>query len=358
MSEFYEIDFLDVESKRSGDAIAVRYDVEGEIYIHVVDGGFQATGEKLADHINKYYDNPSYIDHVVATHPDQDHAGGLRTILEDFTVGTLWMLRPWDYADELIDRFQRFTSVENLRKRLREIYPNIDALEEIANEKGITILEPFQGKNIAAFTVVSPTKGHYLDMIVESDKTPEAVKIAEEDSAIALGVFELLKKAVSFVKAVWGEEVFSSEETSSENEMSVVQYADLCDHRILLTGDAGRTGLSLAADYTIACGVALPGIDKFQVPHHGSRRNVSTEVLDRWLGECRDQGSESTFSAIVSASKEDEDHPKKAVVRACIHRGANVVSTEGQDLRVSKNAPEREGWIPATSLPYPDDQEE
>lgn len=66
--------------------------------------------------------------------------------------------------------------------------------------------------------------------------------------------------------------------------MSVVQYANLHGHRILLTGDAGRAGLAEAADYAPFAGLALPGIDRFQVPHHGSRRNVSTEILDRWLG--------------------------------------------------------------------------
>ena len=66
--------------------------------------------------------------------------------------------------------------------------------------------------------------------------------------------------------------------------MSVVQYATLCDEKILLAGDAGREGLSEAADSAPFIGLRLPGIDRFHVPHHGSRRNVSTEVLDRWLG--------------------------------------------------------------------------
>jgi hypothetical protein len=43
--------------------------------------------------------------------------------------------------------------------------------------------------------------------------------------------------------------------------------------------------LTEAADYAPHIGLTLPRIDRFQVPHHGSRRNVSTEILDRWLGE-------------------------------------------------------------------------
>ena len=142
--------------------------------------------------------------------------------------------------------------------------------------------------------------------------------------------------------------------------MSVVQYAFLSGERLLLTADAGRAGLSEAADYATLCGVALPGVHKFQVPHHGSRRNVSTELLDRWLGprlqQQRPKGTES-FTAIVSSAKKDPDHPRKAVVRAIIHRGGQVLATEGAHLRTHRNGPAR-NWQAAVPLEYPQEQEE
>ena len=45
-------------------------------------------------------------------------------------------------------------------------------------------------------------------------------------------------------------EVFSPNETSAENEMSIVQYANICGQRVVLTADAGRAALAEAADYT------------------------------------------------------------------------------------------------------------
>jgi beta-lactamase superfamily II metal-dependent hydrolase len=363
MADFFEVDFLDVESDKSGDAITVRYEAGGNHYIHVVDGGFQATGESVVNHIRTYYGNPDYIDHVVVTHPDGDHAGGLRTVLEEFEIGQLWMLRPWNYADEIIDRFANFTSVDNLKRRLREIYPNLAALEEIALERGIPISEPFQGVNIGAFRVVAPTRSRYLDTIVESERTPESVEENRESSFAAIGqaIESVARKTVSFFRSLWGEEVFSPDETSAENEMSVVQYGILCDERILLTGDAGRKGLTEAADYVEGIGVVLPGVDRFQVPHHGSRRNVSTELLNRWLGEplaYKTDPSQSKFTAIISSAKKDESHPRKSVVRAMWHRGAFVATTEGTNVCSSKNAPPRIGWGPITPVDYPEDQEE
>lgn len=176
MTDYFEVDFLDVESGKSGDAICVRYKLRDNTFLHVVDGGFQDTGQKVVDHIREHYDNPAYIDHVVVTHNDGDHAGGLRTVLEEFDVGALWMLRPWIYSNELIGRFLRYTNAENLKKRLREAYPNLVALEEIAERRGIPIYDPFQGNKIGAFTVMAPTPQLFFDMVVELDKTPEPVQ--------------------------------------------------------------------------------------------------------------------------------------------------------------------------------------
>ena len=360
MADYFEIDFLPVGTSKSGDAITIRYEINGICRIHVVDGGYQETGDSVVAHINKYYGSPTTIDHVVVTHPDGDHAGGLRTVLESFAVDMLWMNRPWLHAAELIDRFSRFTSVENLEKRLKELYPSIAALENIALERGIEIREAFQGAAIGEFVILSPSRERYFDLIVDSDKTPEAAK-DQPAAAASYGLLEgILKKAADFIKSLWGDENFSDQDTSSENEMSVVQFAQLCSKKILLTGDAGRTALSDAADFAPMVGLALPGIDRMQIPHHGSRRNVSTEVLDRWHGEVlpiKPAEGEETFTAIVSAAKDDEDHPRKAVRRGFNHRGAAIKCTKGQVLRTSHNAPYREGWSAAPSMDYPEDQE-
>ncbi len=360
MTDFFEIDFLGVESSKSGDAIAIRYEVNGQLRIHVVDGGFQDTGDSLVDHINEYFDTPSTIDSVVLTHPDGDHAGGLRKVLEAFHVNELWMLRPWQFAEELVSRFDRVTSVERLIGRLKEAYPNVATLEKIANEKNIRMRPPFQGEQIGDFVVLAPSKERYLDLILKSDKTPDSQE-AKDVLSDAVGFLEkAARKLFSFVKAAWGEESFSPEETSAENEMSVIQYGYLLEEKILLTGDAGRGGLSEALEFAPSADLSLPGINYFQVPHHGSRRNVSTQLLDEWLGkrlQAQPTIGDVCFNAIISAAKEDEAHPRKAVVRAIHHRGGHIVTTEGKSICASKNEPKRENWGTAACVPYPEEQE-
>jgi beta-lactamase superfamily II metal-dependent hydrolase len=362
MGDFFEIDFLQVESKKSGDAIPLRYKINGQTHIHVTDGGFQDTGDELMKHINKYYNSPTYINAVIVSHPDGDHAGGLRKLFGEYQIGQLWMLRPWLYADEVINRFSQFTSVENLVKRLKELYPNLVILEDLAEQYDVQIHEPFQGSQIGAFTVMSPTKERYLDCIVESEKTPEAVEAANEEllQIIREKFDRIAEKARTYIRAAWGKEVFPEDDTSSENNMSIVQYAQLCGEKILLTADAGRAALHETVNYAPYAGLFLPGINRIQVPHHGSRHNVSTELLDCLLGPrlpLKPEKGKEKFTAIISAANKDKDHPRKTVIRAFIHRGANVISTEGKNISIPHNAPDREGWVPVEPIPYPEVQE-
>ena len=366
MADYCEVDFHEVHTKKSGDAITLRYEQGGITYIHVVDGGYAATGPKLVEHINSYYGKPTYIDNVVVTHPDQDHAEGIQEILNTYSVGCLWMLLPWDYVDRLIDRFARYTNPENLKQRLRKAYPYLAELERIALSKGIQIREPFQGSTIGIFKVIAPTQERYFDLVVTSAKTPEEAKSTASSLIEAMESYlvEAGKSIKSAIRAAWGAETFPASGTSNENEMSVVQFCQYGTMKLVLTADTGRDGLNEAADYAPVVGLYLPGgVTHFQIPHHGGRHNVSTETLNRWFGEPIDEknpeGQES-FQSIVSAARDDEDHPRKVVVRAFIHRGARVDSTDdGKGTkRIGWNPPSREGWSNSIPLSYPSEMED
>lgn len=362
MADFFQIDFLDVETDSSGDSIALRYEIAGQQMVHLVDGGYQVTGPKIVEHINTYY-GTNRIDHLVVTHCDQDHTGGLAHVLETMKVGALWMLRPWLYAEELLPRFVTYNDASRLRSRLRSIYAKLVALEEAAIACGVPIYDPFQGQSIGAFVVLAPSRARYLDLIVASERTPESVGAAElTDADRRYWLLKaLMKKAVTLVVSAWNHELFSTEETSAENEMSVVQTALLSTKRVVLTGDAGRGALTEAADFAPLAGLHLPGVDRMQIPHHGSRRNVSTALLDRWLGQrfpSQLPVGQERSTAIVSSAKADEKHPRKAVVRAFMHRGAQVVATESRTICISGGEPPDRGWGAVAGEVYPTIQEE
>jgi beta-lactamase superfamily II metal-dependent hydrolase len=113
-------------------------------------------------------------------------------------------------------------------------------------------------------------------------------------------------------------------ETSASNESCVVQYAVLGDKAVLLTADVGPIGLTEAADHGHQLGLGMP---KFvQVPHHGSRHNVTPEVLDRWLGPKQPKGTE-VGTAFCSVGSNKHDYPRGQVTNAFMRRGFKVFCT-------------------------------
>ena len=352
MVDYYEIDFRQVHTSKSGDAIAIRYQIGTQWFVHLVDGGYSTTALDVVKFVSDTY-GTDFINHVVVTHPDRDHAEGLAPILEHFRVGALWMLRPWEYAAQLRPYFPLYKSIEAVAKRLQDEYPYIYDLEKIARRRGIDIHEPFQGAYIGPFRVLAPSPARYLQLVIQSDNTPK-----EGPVGILAGLMQAAAPLIRFVKAGWGSEKFSAEATSAENEMSVIQYAVLCGNKILLTGDAGRDGLTEAAHYAVNNGHLVP-VSKFQAPHHGGRRNLSSELLDFWVGtrlaQMVPKGQEK-FEAVISSAKEDTAHPRKAVLRALRHRGAFILTTEDRPVIIQRNSTRT--WTVAENVPYPDEQEE
>lgn len=356
MTDYFEIDFLGVETAKSGDAITLRYSIGGITRIHIVDGGYLGTSDQIIEHLKTYYGAPTFIDAVVLTHSDRDHANGLRKILETYDVGCLYMNRPWLYAEELLARFETYTSASALYRKLREVYAAVVELEDIALRRGIPISDAFQGAAIGSFMVMAPSRTRYLDLIVASQKTPEAAK-AEGSARFSL-LRNLVEAAKNFIAAAWGEERFPADGTSSENEMSLVQYLNFGGEPILLTGDAGREALTETIAYAPMVGLNLPGLKMVQVPHHGGRHNVSSEILDALLGPKFDSMPANTlFSAICSSAKEDKDHPRKVVKRAFLHRGAHFSETEGKPVHWSRGI-SRPGWTSIPQADYPTEMEE
>lgn len=348
MTDFIEIDFIEAGDNGSGDAIAIRRRCNGTDSVYVVDGGYAGDGQKLISHVRNHYGQSYFINHLVLTHPDADHAAGLETVLKQIRVDCLWMNRPWRHVNDLMPMFRRYQDRSRLIARLRNAFPKVAELESIAVDREIEIRDAFQGDTIGEFTVLAPHRISYLQLVVESDKTPAPIPRL------------MTKQSEALCPAAWGEENLKgdTEGTSPENETSIVQLANLCGKRILLTGDAGVRSLTEAHQAVLRTGKSIPPLDWFQVPHHGSRRNLSSDVLDKWLGAKLPALAENNGKqAIISANQNDDEHPKKAVVRALIHRGRRVFQTKGTLHLRTSGAPDR-GWTRALPLAYPRDQED
>ena len=367
----YEIDFIGVSAEKASkdaDAICLRWKVGYDRYdnpkykVGVIDGGFNAHGEAMVEHMNMYYFDDAdeekslsdkIIDFIVVTHPDQDHTNGIINIIENFNVKKIYMNRPWLYIDDLFDKVNdgRITK-ESLKKRFKEKYKTIADIEDLAMKLNIPIYESFQGTTIEdKLLILSPSKEFSLQLLVESEKTPLTEEVSlkniyEKYSCI------VKEKILSLFESWYGEMLRENITTSAENETSVVIRGIVDDSGFLLTGDAGIRALTESMDYMEKIGEnIIDEISFYQIPHHGGRRNVSPSVLDRMLGEVLREGEISDKKALASVA-EHSDHPLKMVTNAYIRRGIQVYSTAGKIVTNCEGDMPNRGWSPMVSIEF------
>ena len=353
----YEIDFLPVgQGEKSGDAIAIRHgNLHGsrsEQRVIVIDGGTKDSGQKLVDHIQTYY-GTNEVDLVICTHSDGDHSSGLSVVVENLTVKRLWMHCPWNHSSRIRDAFRDGRlSNDGLSRRFQEALAHARTLEQLALSKGIPITEPFSDGTastcLTELTVLGPSRDYYCELLPQFDCMPAMKSVAEN----------FLGRMAESVKAVaesWGWETLTEppdgQGTRPENNSSVVLLLQVDGQNLLFTGDAGVPALEHAVDVAEANGIDLKGCAFQQIPHHGSRRNVGPDILDRIVGPI---GATPGFKTVfVSASVGGAPkHPAKKVTNAYQRRGATVVATQGGAIYHHSKGAARWGYGPVAPVPF------
>ena len=375
----YEIDYIGVKADKAtkdADAICLRWKtgiaLNGmPIYkVGVIDGGFEAHGNAMIAHMNQYYfdvaegvksKEKKTIDFVVVTHPDQDHAIGLKQVLKAFDVKKIYMNRPWLYVDELFDKVNdgRITK-QSLRERLRNNYETIADIENIAEENKIPIYEAFEGTYVEnEILILSPEKQFYLDLLVESEKTPLQEQAAFNQDGLFGRIANAVKAYIVNKFEDWDIETLrENEETSAENETSVVLRGLVEGDGFLLTGDAGIRALNKAIDYMEQIGEdVISEISFYQIPHHGGRHNVSPSLLDRMVGQRVKKGATRNKTAYASVA-EGSDHPLKMVTNAYIRRGVSTYETNGNTICHHCGQMPKRGWTQLKMIEFADYVEE
>lgn len=332
-----EVDFMWVgEKTKTGDAIACRFThpSTGQYVVMVIDGGFRDDGARLAALIKKYYDT-THADLVVCTHPDDDHIQGLFGIFENMSVGELLVHRPslYGYSSDAV----KSGTVEDLVKA--------------AVEQGTTLRHDFAGVDLfgGALRVAGPSEEYYeLQLSAQ-------LLLAQKSQ----GLGGLVTKATQAIRQVFNWRSSDPGETLTDdnggttprNNSSIIMDLQVDGYRVLFTGDAGAPALTLAADHLDAVGRSS-AISLFDVPHHGSRHNLTKDLLDRLLGV-------ETFThrgeSIISVGKEADDFPRPEVANALKRRGYPWQATRGKDICWSRGADARPDYSPMVTQDWLDE---
>lgn len=354
----FEIDFLPIEAGESlGDAIVLRYGAAERQKIIVYDGGTSSTGLIMVKHIQHHF-KTSYIDHLVASHPDPQHTPGLLALLQQMEVGTLWLHRPWLYSEEIQTYFNDgkapHAGLKDLwETKLRSSYE----LEQLALTRGVTIKEPFRGQWVGNFHVLSPEKDWYINELLPHFNQP--IASPNHVTRFLRNLQKTAKQAVRWIVEKWDQEYLPEEpkqrQTSAENESSVVLYSNLEDYQygMMLTGHAGTQALHQSVDYLAELNIdPIKHLQFLQVPHHGALEHLSTAILNRLLGEPLEQQPDMIKKVAFVSTAKSGQYPHPAIANALLRRGLKVIATQGKTKRHQKNTVSSANWRVSKPLDF------
>ena len=281
-----ELTFLDA---RQGDAIWVRW---GEGRQLLVDMGTSGTGRALADRFRALPEDQRAFELLVVTHVDTDHIGGVLTGLVDpaepvpVTFADVWF-NGWEHLNGLVPADERSVlepmggvQGELLTTWLRDHAWN-DAFGRAAAIRTDTTLPRVELPDGLTITVLAPVQERLTDLVPEWQLAVAAALEKGTLTDVSPGLEPMgpstaptLESAVDL--AILSEDPFKVD-GSRANAASIALVLEHDGKRALLTGDATASEL-LGGLALLGAGERVP-LDLVKLPHHGSRNNVSRELV-------------------------------------------------------------------------------
>jgi beta-lactamase superfamily II metal-dependent hydrolase len=299
----------------------------------LIDGGNKGSVDEIRDFLVRR--GATYIDHVVCSHPHDDHASGLVELVkdEDLHFGKAWVHKPNEHVDRgamdlALSKRASLKRPQVVLKSLR----TADALLTALDARGVPVEEPFENKNIGFLEVCGPSEEYYQQLLEE---------FTYPDGILNDAIYHALVDILEGSKALKSSSTPTLEVdpvTTPENNSSAILRAEHDGGIYLFTADAGAEALERAS------GRHDLGESRWmQIPHHGSRSNITEELIEHF----------GPSSAFVSADG-SEKHPSPAVVNAVKEAGAWVYGTHyptrGHLRKAAGNVPNRPGYGVASPL--------
>lgn len=306
----YEVHILKVED---ADAIVIKYwpnESSKNPITAVIDAGNIEDGAKVVNCIGySEVDKICHINYAFCTHPDIDHKGGFFDLFENSRVKieNMYLFDPWKYLTK--EDFARLKLISSAKERARLPFihtkDSTKNLIDIAEKKGVLRqIQKGMYFNDIPISVLGPSNKfyrecalgmmeNYAEIVDDANFEPYDVNtLIDEDSARS--VIDL------------------DDDNSCSNRSSIILLFEPPNgRRYLFPGDAACDSLSLVINEYIS---KIRGCI-LKVPHHGSKHNLSTKIID-----CL-----KPRSAVISA-KGSRKHPNSGIVY-WLSKHCNVYST-------------------------------
>lgn len=275
-------------------------------FVFFLDGGNQEYGTKIVQHYRKWIKPHLYENRTIAfinSHPHADHINGLIEIVKELGEEITWGIYndPVKFiSDELRKNIKQSAlrkedaDIDHLYKSFQKVQELNDLCEQYNINKTEALTDVFDYKEIK---IVSPSREFYkskvqmftnIDFLKSVDYTNSTLEVDE--------ALESLKPCAI---------VDEKNDASPENlSATVIELIDSSNNRYLLTSDAGVESF----DEMEKNGFDTKNLTIVQLPHHGSRRNISTN----WIGKFAPK-------MFIISAQGNKKHPRKAVL-SCIKK--------------------------------------
>lgn len=323
----YQIDFLDV---KDADAILIRC-YNGYIpYVILIDAGNLSDSEIIKSKLKNSYMSTT-IDLAICTHPDKDHFGGFFNLLEDkeIIIKEFWLIDPAKYLDE--DEIKRYRNRNSALDAVRRVFNK-------PNDPSVNLIDILISKQIKAYSVKAGDNHESIPIKVLAptpDYYGEVVKMMVQD----YGVQTYDESDTEFYdENALPEEsevmclIDVDDDPSPYNASSLVLLFEPGDgKKYLFAGDANCASLS----YMIKIyGQKLRNITILKVPHHGSKHNLTTKIIESLCPEL----------SVISA-KGTKKHPSSRIVH-WLSKYGDVYSTHKSGSLYYPKSQNESGAVP------------
>lgn len=316
---------IDMLSVGNGDAIVVWLKDDKSSAIVLVDGGNKSNGGEVIQHLETYV-LPHVIqkapDIIISTHPDKDHIGGLFDVVDYYkkNIKSILIHDPSAHMGNNYKLLKESAKKKSMAKGFDFIFESLEMREELVqkiNSYGIPTMEPFFNNtslNTSYIKILGPTEKYYASLLTGFKNIEEFLeKEASIENKMSQDMYSEILEMIE--NTLYDDNpcpvIDENNETTAENNSSVILEITIGNNRFLFTGDAGVQAL-----LEVHLRTPLNNVFWLDLPHHGSRRNLSSELINIMKPQM-------VFVSAIGNKK----HPRKALVNCLKKSGAIVYST-------------------------------
>jgi beta-lactamase superfamily II metal-dependent hydrolase len=325
---------------REGDCLIVSYGEEGSLRRILIDGGRKATYQDFKNYFSLLPEAERVFELLIVTHVDRDHIEGILALFDDPELPIVFKDIWFNSYQHLNDEFEEFSAVQG--ERLTEYLTDGVAQERfqwnghfgehyeepVALSKNGDLLEiTLEGDMV--LTLLSPSRQKLHELISKWDAQCRKAGIVAGIDYLEPAQDEFENFAAIDIDAL-AEQPFEPD-PSEPNGSSIAVIATYNEKSAVLTGDA-HVDCLLKSIAQLNYQGDKPKFDVFKLPHHGSRKNVSEELLNSFV----------CSNYLISTNGSYFNHPDPVAMSRLVKYGGlnttiwfNYLSEETESWQVS-----------------------